>query len=135
MHSFKSHTTFLFIAMAMLSGCSSEQESQAPKAVAPAAAPAEQAAVAKPEPVAASAGRSGEEIYNKSCTTCHAAGIAGAPRLGDPAGWTERIAKGTEALYITAKNGLNAMPPKGLCMDCTDEELNAAVDYMLDNSK
>ena len=77
-------------------------------------------------------GRSGEDIYNSKCVACHASGAAGAPKLGVSADWKDRLAKGVDALYASAASGLNAMPPKGLCMDCSDEELKAAIDYMLE---
>lgn len=76
----------------------------------------------------------GKAIYNKHCTICHSAGVAGAPKLGDAGAWQPRVAQGKATLYKHAKNGLNAMPPKGMCMDCSDEALKAAVDYMLKNS-
>ncbi|MFA0813613.1 c-type cytochrome [Microbulbifer epialgicus] len=93
------------------------------------------AAVAAAPEGASAGGRSGGDIYNASCQTCHAAGVAGAPKLGDAAAWAPRIAKGMDTLYTNAINGINAMPPKGLCMDCNDGEIKAAVDYMVDNSK
>lgn len=82
---------------------------------------------------AASAGgsRSGEDVYNSKCTACHSTGAAGAPKIGVADDWADRIAKGVDALYTSAIGGLNGMPPRGLCMDCTDDELKAAVDYML----
>lgn len=84
--------------------------------------------------VAASSGpRSGEEIYNSKCLACHASGAAGAPKLGDVAGWAPRIAAGK--LYENAINGINGMPAKGLCMDCSDDEIKVAVDYMVEKSK
>lgn len=84
---------------------------------------------------ASSEPRSGEEIYNKSCASCHATGVAGAPIFADAAQWVDRIAKGMDTLYANSINGINAMPPKGLCMDCSDEELNATVDYMVEAAK
>ncbi|WHI51081.1 cytochrome c5 family protein [Microbulbifer sp. MLAF003] len=94
------------------------------------------AAAVAAAPEGASGGeRSGESVYNASCTTCHAMGIAGAPKFGDAAAWAPRIAKGMDTLYTNAIKGINAMPPKGLCMDCSDGEIKAAVDYMVDNSK
>ncbi|GAA5443600.1 hypothetical protein Misp06_01777 [Microbulbifer sp. NBRC 101763] len=94
------------------------------------------AAAVAAAPEGASGGeRSGEAVYNASCTTCHAMGIAGAPKFGDAAAWAPRIAKGMDTLYTNAIKGINAMPPKGLCMDCSDGEIKAAVDYMVDNSK
>ena len=81
--------------------------------------------------VAVSSGpRSGEEIYTASCAGCHAIGVAGAPKKGDSAAWDQRLAKGFDATLANAINGLNAMPAKGLCMDCSDDELTAAIKFM-----
>lgn len=86
-------------------------------------------------PAAAMAERSGEEVYNTKCSVCHAAGIAGAPKFADAAAWAPRAEKGIDALLATALTGLNAMPPKGTCMDCSDSELKSAIQYMLDAAK
>lgn len=86
----------------------------------------------------ASAGeaRSGEQVYSTSCFTCHATGAAGAPKLGDAAAWSARIAeRGEDGMYTSAIKGFNAMPAKGLCMDCSEEEIKHAVDHILANSK
>lgn len=80
---------------------------------------------------AGGAARTGEQVYNAACHTCHAAGVAGAPKFGDAASWAPRVAKGKDTLYKSAQTGFKAMPPKGLCMDCSNDELKAAVDYML----
>lgn len=82
-----------------------------------------------------SAPRSGEEVYKTKCFTCHGSGAAGAPRLGNAADWGPRVAKGMDTLYASAIDGFKGMPAKGLCMDCSDAELNAAVDHMVENSK
>ena len=79
--------------------------------------------------------RSGEDVYNTSCKTCHGSGMAGAPKYGAPEQWTARLEKGIDTLYTHAIQGFQGMPPKGLCMDCSDDELKASVDYMLDGSK
>jgi cytochrome c5 len=87
---------------------------------------------------AASSGpRSGEEVYNAACMACHSTGAAGAPKYGDAAGWADRIAKGNEALYNSGINGMpgTGMMAKGGCMNCSDEEVNAAVDYMVAGSQ
>ena len=87
-------------------------------------------------PVAVSAEpKSGKEVYDSSCTTCHAVGVSGAPKMGHPEDWNPRLANGIDTLYTHAINGFNAMPAKGLCMACSDDEVTAAVDYMLENSK
>ena len=81
--------------------------------------------------VAASTGpRSGEEVFNGMCTSCHTAGIAGAPKKGDVAAWDARLAKGFAETLAVAKKGINAMPAKGLCMDCSDDELTSAIKFM-----
>jgi cytochrome c5 len=79
--------------------------------------------------VSASA-RDAQELYNKACIACHASGAAGAPKTGDKAAWTPRLAKGMDTLLTHAKDGFNAMPPKGMCMDCTDAEFKAIIQFM-----
>ena len=68
--------------------------------------------------------------YNRSCAACHVSGVAGAPKSHDVAAWEARMSKGMDALVASVKNGLNAMPPKGTCGDCSDEELMAAIKEM-----
>ncbi|MDH4039817.1 MAG: c-type cytochrome [Gammaproteobacteria bacterium] len=87
---------------------------------------------------AASSGpRSGEEVYNAACMACHGTGAAGAPKLGDAAAWADRIAKGTDVLHNSGLHGVagTAMMAKGGCMNCSDEEVIAAVDYMVAGSQ
>mgnify|MGYP000043948211 FL=1 len=90
-------------------------------------------AVAASEVVSTSEMRSGEEVYTNACATCHSIGLAGAPKFADLASWGDRPDEGIEHLTETVKNGLNGMPSMGMCMDCTDEELTAGVQYMLDS--
>jgi cytochrome c5 len=71
-----------------------------------------------------------ESTYQMSCFACHGTGAAGAPLLGDADAWSERMAKGMDAVMVNVVNGVNAMPPKGLCMTCSDGNLLALVDYM-----
>jgi cytochrome c5 len=70
------------------------------------------------------------EKYNKSCVVCHDQGVAGAPKTGDAAAWAPRMEKGMDALMASVKNGLNAMPPMGMCFDCSDEEYMELITYM-----
>ena len=85
---------------------------------------------------AASSGpRSGGTVYKNACAACHDSGAAGAPKLGDVAAWAPRIGKGIDVLYANAINGIGGMPAKGLCMDCSDDEMDATVDYMVNKSK
>ena len=85
--------------------------------------------------VVASGPRSGDSIYNSKCVACHGTGAAGAPKLGDVGAWAGRIDKGLDTLYSNAINGFNGMPAKGLCMDCSDDEIKVTVDYMVEESK
>lgn len=68
--------------------------------------------------------------YNKSCAVCHATGAANAPKTGDAAAWEPRLAKGMDVLVASVANGMNAMPPKGMCFDCSDEDYKAMIEYM-----
>jgi len=77
----------------------------------------------------------GEETYNSKCKVCHANGVAGAPKLDDKAAWEPRIAQGMDTLMANVTNGLRAMPPKGTCMDCSEADLKAAVEYMVEQTK
>lgn len=86
--------------------------------------------------LAAAGSFNAEETYNKSCATCHAIGIAGAPKLGDTAGWEPRLAKGMDVLYASGINGLPpGMPAKGMCFTCSDDDIKSLVDYMVDTVK
>jgi len=90
---------------------------------------------AAPVAAASEGPRTGQQVYDTACHTCHAAGIAGAPKLGDVAAWEERIAKGADTLHEHALKGFNGMPAMGLCATCSDDEVVAAVDYMVENSQ
>lgn len=73
----------------------------------------------------------GEKIYQKYCSVCHANGIAGAPKFSDTAAWKLHAAKGLPTLLNHVEHGFNAMPPKGTCIECTNEDLKSAIIYML----
>lgn len=79
--------------------------------------------------------RTGESIYNTYCHTCHAVGISGAPKLGSAADWNPRIANGMDTMLNHAMNGFNAMPAKGLCMNCSEEEIKGTIEYMVSQVK
>ncbi len=79
--------------------------------------------------------RSGEEVYNSFCFACHATGVGGAPLVGDVAAWEPRVAKGMDSLWGTMQNGLGAMPAKGTCMNCSDDELRASMNFLVDSAK
>ncbi|HXJ51132.1 MAG TPA: c-type cytochrome [Burkholderiales bacterium] len=108
-----------------------QQQAQAAPAAAkpaPAAAPA-----AESKPAAAAA--DGKAVYDKVCHVCHAAGVAGAPKLGDKAAWAPRIQQGMTTLVQSVTNGKGAMPPKAGMPSLTDAELRAGVEFMVSQSK
>jgi cytochrome c5 len=78
--------------------------------------------------------QSGEEVFKSTCSACHAAGVAGAPKVGDEAAWKARIAEGYDTLVAHAINGLRAMPPKGGNPDLDDVEIQRTVVYMANQS-
>jgi cytochrome c5 len=116
----------------------------APAAAAPAATPPSAASPAAPAPAAVPAAATaapataatgaGEALYKQACVACHAAGVAGAPKLGDKAAWAPRLQQGLPALVQSAIKGKGAMPPKG-GSSASDQDLRAAVEYMVSASK
>ncbi len=79
---------------------------------------------------AAAADQAVVDRYNKTCMVCHAAGVAKAPKLGSAEDWKPHLAKGMDTLVASVKNGLGAMPPRGMCNDCSDAEYKALIVYM-----
>ena len=85
-------------------------------------------------PSDAGASKSAADLYT-ACAACHDAGVLNAPKLGDKAGWAARVAKGNDALYASAINGIGAMPAKGGRADISDDDIKKIVDYMLESIK
>jgi cytochrome c oxidase subunit 2 len=100
-------------------------EAPAQPAAAPAGGAPAQVAAAAPAKAA-----DGKATYDSICMACHTTGAAGAPKLGDKAAWTSRLAQGKNALYASALKGKGAMPPKGGNATLPDDAIKAAVDYM-----
>lgn len=78
----------------------------------------------------ASGNRTGEQLYKSLCTTCHAAGVLGAPKTGDTGDWAARLPKGMDTLVASVTNGLGAMPPRAGSSNITDTEIQRAVAYL-----
>lgn len=120
-------------ALAVLAGCGGEQPAatqpaaEAPPAPAPAA-----------EPVAA-APAPGEDTFKKACVLCHKNGEGGAPKLGDKEAWAPRIAQGLPMLQEHAIAGFTGatgvMPSKGGSVSLSDDEVKAAVEYMVSQAQ
>jgi len=89
--------------------------------------------------VNASAEDKGKTTYDTACVMCHKGGVMGAPKLGNKSDWDSRIAKGKDVLYKNAINGFKGskgvMPPKGGNAKLSDQDVKAAVDYLISNVK
>lgn len=127
----------LAAAVSVLLAACGGSDSGAPAA--PAAAPAPAPVAAAPAAPAAPANAVGEGVYKKVCALCHAAGVAGAPKPGNKDEWGPRIAQGEETLYKHALEGFTGtkgmMPARGGGTSLSDDEVKAAVDYMVAKSK
>lgn len=84
-------------------------------------------------PAVAAGPKSGADIYNAACTACHAVGVLGAPKTQVAADWQPRLdEKGFDQVWKNAIVGINAMPAMGACGSCTDDDIKAAIEYMIE---
>lgn len=111
----------------------------APAAAAPAAAAPAAAAPAAPAPApeqnAAAVNPAGEQLYKTVCFACHATGVANAPKFGDKAAWAPYISTGMDAMVKVAMTGKGAMPPKGGAANASEDDIRAAVQFMVNAAK
>lgn len=130
----KKTSLVLAVSLAALLSACGQQESAAPETAAPAIPE-----TAAPATTPASEPTQGKSVFNKTCALCHAAGVAGAPKPGDQADWAPRIAQGTDVLYKHAIEGYTGakgmMPARGGSTTLSDDDVKAAVDYMVEQSK
>ena len=77
----------------------------------------------------------GKAVYDKICFACHAQSVAGAPKLGDKDAWAPRIKQGMDTLAQSVTKGKGAMPPKAGNPALSDQEIRAAIDFMVSQSK
>jgi len=85
-------------------------------------------------PTAAGGGRSGEAIVKTTCATCHQAGVANAPKIGDAKAWAPRLKEGLKGMLANAIKGKGAMPPRGGDTSLTDDEVARAIVFMANQS-
>ncbi len=79
--------------------------------------------------------KAGQQTYERYCVVCHKDGLAGAPRFRTELDWQSRLkGRSLDDLVASSLKGLNAMPVKGTCMKCTEDDLKAAISYMLPKS-
>ena len=109
----------VFVVLLLSAGCSDSGPGEAGKG---------ESAQAMLEP--------GKQTYTRYCFSCHASGVAGAPRVGDAVTWAPRLEKGKEKMLDLVIQGMPpGMPPRGMCMQCSDAELEDVLDFMLERSK
>jgi cytochrome c5 len=124
------------VSLGLLAACGKQE-------AAPAAAAQTTAAVTTPAPAPAPAPAAenalGKKVFGSTCSMCHSAGVAGAPKPGDKADWGPRIGQGVDTLYKHALEGFNGakgqMPARGGNTALKDDEVKAAVDYMVAASR
>ncbi|MPT27579.1 MAG: cytochrome c5 family protein [Achromobacter sp.] len=107
----------------------------APAAAAPAAAAAAPAAAAPAPQQTAAVNPAGEKLYKSVCFACHATGVANAPKFGDKAAWEPYIKTGMDAMVKVAMQGKPPMPPKGGAANASEDDIRAAVQYMVNAAK
>jgi len=81
----------------------------------------------------------GAAVFEDACASCHTGGFAGwwreAPDIDDKEAWSPLLVKGVEALTLATIEGIGEMPPRGRCDTCTDEQIRAAVDYIVEQAQ
>lgn len=81
----------------------------------------------------------GKSTYDAACGVCHTAGVAGAPIVGDKEAWAERIAQGNDVMLKHVLEGFQGktgyMPPKGGFAHLSDDDVKAALEYMVQGSQ
>ena len=118
------------MALASLLGACGQSQGENPAAKRPETQAAQAAALPQPASLA-----DGERVYRQSCFACHDTGAAGAPKRGDQAAWAPRIATGSAAMLKSVINGKNAMPPRAGDASLSDDELKAALEYLVGKAK
>ena len=112
--------------------CIACSEAPLPRAEAPPPAPVADDAAARLDAALAEISPAATmEQWGRSCAFCHASGNAGAPRLNDVDAWRDRVAAGEDQLLQHTLEGLNAMPPLGYCMDCTEADFRALIRFLI----
>ena len=120
------------LSLALLAACGKKDAAAPVAAPAPAPAPVTAAAPAAENTL-------GKSVYGKTCALCHAAAVAGAPKPGDKADWGPRITQGMDVLHKHALEGFTGakgqMPARGGVPTLSDDEVKAAVAFMVDQSR
>ncbi|MDU0353469.1 cytochrome c5 family protein [Paraglaciecola aquimarina] len=124
---------FLYLCLGILCAFSASAQDMTDDEIKARIQPVGQVHVAGAKAESASSGpRSGADIYNKTCVACHSIGVLNAPKFQNAGDWSPRLEKGFDTVWQNAINGIGGMPPKGTCGDCSDDELKAAIEHMIE---
>lgn len=130
-------STLALASVASLSACN-KKDAEASASASTSTPAASVSAVVAAAPAAAE-NVIGKTTYGKTCSMCHAANVAGAPKPGDKADWAPRIAQGNDVLYRHAIEGFTGakgqMPARGGAASLSDEDIKATVDFMVAQSR
>ncbi len=130
------HLAAVVTALSTLVACSPKESAAPTASSSPSPVVAE---TSTPAPAAAPVNEAGKKVFGATCSMCHAAGVGGAPKPGDKADWAPRIAQGMDTLYKHAQEGFTGskgmMPARGGSPSLKDEDIKAAVDFMVDQSR
>lgn len=123
----------VLFSIALIAGLSvaNAGESQSEEDIAARIKPVGEVHLASTAPAAPTGPRSGEDVFKASCFACHGTGAMGAPKTGDSAEWTKRLAQGMDVVIQHAITGFSTMPARGTCAACSDDEIKAAVEFMV----
>jgi cytochrome c5 len=132
LESFVKFKTFLCIFMGVFSVPAAQAQEMSDDDIRSRIQPVGKVHVAGAKVAMASGPRSGSEIYNKACVACHSVGVLNAPKLQDAADWAPRMTKGFDTVWQNAINGIGAMPPMGTCGDCSNDDIKAAIEHMIE---
>lgn len=86
---------------------------------------------AQAETATAAGPRSGADVYDQACFACHGSGVLGAPKINVADQWSPRLENGFDTVWENAIKGIGGMPAKGGCMDCSDDDIKAAIEHMI----
>lgn len=114
----------LGLSLALLNACSAERNNGEAQSAPAASSSAASSRSRMPSDASLKA------LYIQSCYGCHSSGAAGAPRSGNTEQWAPRMQKGLDTLLVNTKNGLNSMPPRGMCMNCSDDDYRALILFL-----
>jgi len=127
MKKIKSYTYALAIVLALISSACNEQVSDNTPQPTPPIVVAQKVAAQSTE-------YGGHLVYKENCASCHDTGIAGAPQIGDRENWSKHAEHGAHHLMHAVLEGKGTMPPRGGNPELSDEEIEAAINFILDQS-